>query len=118
MAKSRRQRKAERRQREDDLQVAGSSQSTDHVEELKEPVVKPPAPKPAQRAERHPGKVRQRSRVITFLSEVRAELRRVQWPDRQTLMQATGVVIVTVLIAAAYLGVLDLIFGKLIHRLL
>lgn len=74
--------------------------------------------KPARRTERRPGGVRERSRVASFLSEVRAELKRVQWPDRQTLMQATGVVIVTVLIAATYLGVLDFIFSKLIRSIL
>lgn len=62
--------------------------------------------------------LRERSRVINFLYEVRAELRRVQWPDRQTLFQATAVVLASVGIAAVYLGALDYAFGQLVKAIL
>ncbi len=55
----------------------------------------------------------QRGRASRFLSEVIAELRKVSWPDRRTLMQSTAVVIVVVAIVAAYLAVLDNIFERL-----
>ena len=59
-----------------------------------------------------------RNRVIAFLENVIAELRRVQWPDRKTLTQLTAVVLVFVIIMGAYLGALDAIFSDLIKRIL
>jgi preprotein translocase SecE subunit len=61
---------------------------------------------------------RQRGRVIGFLASCWAELKRVQWPDRETLVQASAVTIVFVAIAAAYLGALDALFNFLIKRIL
>lgn len=55
----------------------------------------------------------QRGRLSRFLSEVIAELRKVSWPDRRTLMQSTAVVLVVVAIVAAYLAVLDNVFERL-----
>lgn len=61
---------------------------------------------------------RKRSGVIAFLSSCIAELKRVQWPDRDTLIQATAVTIVFVIVAAVYLGLLDLAFNWLVQRLI
>ncbi len=61
---------------------------------------------------------RQRGGVIGFLASCWAELRKVQWPDRDTLVQATAVTIVFVAVAAAYLGALDAAFNFLIQRIL
>ena len=47
---------------------------------------------------------RGRPRVIVFLGHVRDELRRVQWPDRRQVGQATAVVLGFVVIAGGYLG--------------
>ena len=41
-----------------------------------------------------------------------------QWPDRDTLVQASAVTLLFVAIAAAYLGVLDAIFTRLIDLLI
>ncbi len=41
-----------------------------------------------------------------------------QWPDRDTLIQATAVTILFVAVAAAYLGALDALFDFLIKRIL
>ena len=57
-------------------------------------------------------------RVIAFLVACWAELKRVQWPDRKTLTQLTGVVLFFVLIVGAYLGGLDAIFSRLIQAIL
>ena len=46
-----------------------------------------------------------------FLKGVRAEFARVTWPDRKTLQQATGVVLMTLFVFSVYLGVLDKVFG-------
>ncbi len=59
-----------------------------------------------------------RGRVAAFLVAVWAELRRVQWPDRPQLTSLTGVVLGFVLLAGGYLGLLDLIFSRLIQAIL
>ncbi|MFN8160081.1 MAG: preprotein translocase subunit SecE [Solirubrobacterales bacterium] len=61
---------------------------------------------------------RQRGGVIGFLASCWAELKRVQWPDRETLVQATAVTIIFVAVAAAYLGLLDVVFNFLIKKIL
>jgi len=61
---------------------------------------------------------RQRGAVSGFLVSCWAELKRVQWPDRETLIQASAVTLVFIAIAAAYLGALDALFNYLVQRLL
>jgi preprotein translocase SecE subunit len=61
---------------------------------------------------------RQRGGVIGFLASCWAELKKVQWPDRETLIQATAVTVIFVAIAAAYLGALDAAFNFLIKQIL
>ena len=61
---------------------------------------------------------RQRGGVIGFLASCWAELKKVQWPDRETLVQATAVTVLFVAVAAAYLGALDALFDFLIKRIL
>ena len=61
---------------------------------------------------------RQRSGAIGFLASCWAELKKVQWPDRDTLVQATAVTIVFVIVAAAYLGALDALFNLMIKQIL
>jgi preprotein translocase SecE subunit len=61
---------------------------------------------------------RQRGGVIGFLLSCWAELKKVQWPDRETLIQATAVTIIFVAVAAAYLGALDSLFSFLIKQIL
>lgn len=69
--------------------------------------------------ERQPeAKERQRGAVIGFLVSCWAELKRVQWPDRETLVQASAITIVFIAVAAAYLGALDAVFNWLIQRIL
>ena len=47
-----------------------------------------------------------------------AELQRVQWPDRRQVGQATAVVLGFVVIAGAYLGLLDAIAQRVIDFIL
>lgn len=61
---------------------------------------------------------RQRGGVIGFLASCWAELKKVQWPDRDTLVQASAVTIIFVAVAATYLGALDAVFNFLIKRIL
>jgi preprotein translocase SecE subunit len=61
---------------------------------------------------------RQRGGVIGFLVSCWAELKKVQWPDRDTLVQATAVTIIFVAVAATYLGALDAAFNFLAKQIL
>jgi len=61
---------------------------------------------------------RQRGGAIGFLTSCWAELKKVQWPDRETLVQATAVTIIFVAVAATYLGALDAAFNYLVKQIL
>ena len=61
---------------------------------------------------------RERGAVMSFFSSVIKELRKVQWPDRDTLVQASAVTLLFVAVAAAYLGALDALFSRLIDLLI
>src|SRR4051794_22828016 len=61
---------------------------------------------------------RQRGRVLSFFISCWAELKRVQWPDRDTLIQASTVTLIFIAVLAAYLGALDALFNFLVQRLL
>jgi preprotein translocase subunit SecE len=58
------------------------------------------------------------ARLIGFLQGCWRELQRVQWPDRRQVMQATGVVIGFVIVAAIFLGVADWASGKIVTFIL
>jgi preprotein translocase subunit SecE len=61
---------------------------------------------------------REHGRVVGFLIAVVAELKRVQWPNRQQLTSLTGITLMFVLIVGGYLGLLDAIFSKLVSAIL
>jgi preprotein translocase SecE subunit len=61
---------------------------------------------------------RQRGRVVGFLISCWAELKRVQWPDRDTLIQASAVTLIFIAVAAAYLGALDAVFNQVVQLIL
>jgi len=65
-----------------------------------------------------PAETRQRGRVIGFFISCWAELKRVQWPDRETLIQASAVTVIFIAVMAAYLGALDALFNFLIKRII
>jgi preprotein translocase SecE subunit len=66
-----------------------------------------------ERAPRKP-----RGRVLTFLRHCADELRRVQWPNRRQVGQATAVVLGFVVIAGGYLGLLDALWKPLVDAIL
>ena len=55
------------------------------------------------------------SKTINFLREVKVELKKVSWPDRNELVGSTVVIIITVAMVALFIGICDFIFSKLIH---
>ena len=61
---------------------------------------------------------KQRGRVGAFLRHCVDELRRVQWPDRKQVGQATAVVLGFVVLAGGYLGLMDAIFKPLVQAIL
>jgi preprotein translocase SecE subunit len=61
---------------------------------------------------------RQRGGVLGFLASCWDELKKVQWPDRDTLVQASAVTVIFVVVAAAYLGALDAFFNFVMQRIL
>jgi preprotein translocase SecE subunit len=57
-------------------------------------------------------------RAADFLRASAAELRRVQWPDRRQVGQGTAVTLGFVIVAGAYLGLLDAIWNPVIQAIL
>ncbi len=57
-------------------------------------------------------------RALDFLQASYNELRRVQWPDRKQVGQGTAVVLGFVVLAGAYLGLLDAIWSPVIKAIL
>ena len=92
---------------------------------LSEPAV-PPKPdrlKPADRPTPRPARLqigqlpRLWSTAVQFLGDVRAEMNRVSWPDRQTIIASTVVVVFVLTVTALYLAGWDYIFAGLFSYL-
>ncbi len=49
-------------------------------------------------------------KLRVFMTEVPVEMKKVTWPDLEQLRNATGVIIVFVLIVAAIIGAMDFTF--------
>ena len=58
------------------------------------------------------------SRTRAFLGDVRAETKRVTWPSFRQIQATTVVVIITVFIFGAYLGILDWVYTRVIGAIL
>jgi preprotein translocase subunit SecE len=48
--------------------------------------------------------------LVPFLREVQVELKKVTWPDRRELIEATRTIIIVVLIIAGIIALMDLFF--------
>lgn len=57
-------------------------------------------------------------KIKKFLREVKAELKKVNWPNQNVLLSYTTVVIVTVLVVMLFIGGVDLIFSRIITPLI
>jgi len=77
-------------------------------------------PRPSDGHEHHPGAPRKGlfGRAGDFLRSSWQELRRVQWPDRRQVGQGTAVTLGFVIVAGAYLGLLDAIWSPVINAIL
>lgn len=54
-------------------------------------------------------------KTLELVEEVRVEMRRVTWPDREQLRNATAVILVFVLVLAFVIGAMDGIFSALVR---
>ncbi len=54
-------------------------------------------------------------RINAFLADVRAELRKVSWPSKAELWNATGVVIVATALMTLFVVFVDFVFDKLVR---
>ena len=57
------------------------------------------------------------TKLTTFLSDVKAELQKTTWPTRKEVRNTTMVVVVFVIICAAYLYVVDVSLQKAMEKL-
>ena len=57
-------------------------------------------------------------RAKQFYIDVRSEMRKVSWPGRQEVFSTTLIVIAAVLFFGAYLGVVDVVLGAGVKKLL
>ena len=55
-------------------------------------------------------------KTITFLKDVKAELKKVTWPTKQEATKHTITVIAVSIAAAAFLGGIDFLFNYLIEK--
>ncbi|HNR79576.1 MAG TPA: preprotein translocase subunit SecE [Mesotoga infera] len=59
-----------------------------------------------------------KARFWKFLSEVKSEVKKVTWPNRQQMVSSTGAVIVILIVCGVFLGLLDVLFTNVIGSLL
>ena len=57
-------------------------------------------------------------KIMRFLSEAKAELKKVTWPSPKQTLASTAVVIIVVFIMAIYFGIIDFGLAKLIKFIL
>jgi preprotein translocase subunit SecE len=57
-------------------------------------------------------------RVVKFFKEVKVELGKVTWPNRQELIGSTIIVVVLSVVMAVYIGILDFILSSLFGRII
>ncbi len=57
------------------------------------------------------------TRIVTFYHDVIAEMKKVTWPDRPQLQQATIQIIIFVLLLGAVIALLDVALQALLVRL-
>lgn len=78
-------------------------------------------PRPRQQAKNEKSgtvtKSVQESRSRRYIGEVVTELKKVTWPNRAQLFQATAVVLIFVAIVAIYLGVVDVLMSSLVDAI-
>jgi preprotein translocase subunit SecE len=57
-------------------------------------------------------------KIFTFLKESRAELKKVNWPSKEEVLTSTRVVIISILIIAAVIAVVDYVLKTVVFAIL
>ena len=58
------------------------------------------------------------AKIKNFFLEVKAEMNKVTWPSREELVGSTGVVLMTMAILSAFIGVTDFIVSIVMTKFL
>jgi preprotein translocase subunit SecE len=56
------------------------------------------------------------NKIAVFLKEVKLEMKKVNWPTRETTIKYTLIVLGVSLVVAIYLGGLDILFTSLLEK--
>lgn len=56
------------------------------------------------------------NKAITFLKEVRTEMKKINWPTREQTVRYTLIIIGISAVVAAFLGALDFVFISLLNK--
>jgi preprotein translocase SecE subunit len=103
----------------DDSELLEGEDTMDRAPDaLEEAAVSARSTDPAVREAMRPATHKDRGRLLTFLRHSMEELRRVQWPDRKHVFQATAVVLGFCLIAGGWLGLMDAIWKPIVNAIL
>jgi preprotein translocase subunit SecE len=57
-------------------------------------------------------------RVILFFREVKVEIKKISWPQRNETIASTSIVIIIVLIIGIFLGIVDVGLARLVKLIL
>lgn len=52
--------------------------------------------------------------IVNYFSDVKSELKKVSWPNRQEIVTSTIVVVVVVVVFTLFIGIVDEIFIRLV----
>jgi preprotein translocase subunit SecE len=58
------------------------------------------------------------SRIKKFITEIKVEMQKVSWSDRNELIGSTGVVIVSTALLAIFIGIVDIILSRFVSLLI
>ena len=57
-------------------------------------------------------------KIINFLKESRAELKKVNWPSKEEVLTSTRVVIISILIIAAVIALVDYVIKTVVFAII
>ncbi|MBC7234150.1 MAG: preprotein translocase subunit SecE [Chloroflexi bacterium] len=58
------------------------------------------------------------NRIVKYLKEVRAEIRKVTWPSRQEVLRLSAIVIAVLVVMSAFMAIIDYAFSWLMRLII
>jgi len=58
------------------------------------------------------------NKIFTFLKESKAELKKVNWPSKEEVLTSTRVVIISILIIAAIIALMDYVIKTVVYSII